>query len=396
MPNPTYTSFLGIAKETTKRTAQAAVDFLPVKTMTPLDHQVYLPDTGMRGSQVMNYGQIAGVTWAEYDFAGDVFPDTFGYPLAGVLGDVTTTAGTAAGASGTLAAASVVGATTVSSSVSYPAGTLVQIDVGALAEVVTTNAAPVGTGPFTIGVPALVRAHASGVAIAAVGTANTHAIAVRNTGDGQPPSYTFSDYNAMTTRQFAGAQFSDVGILFTAEGMLNYTAKAKALASVPGAQPPKSYTSVPPLAVWRGAITVAGAADLTILDGTCDIKRNIDAIHTIDGTAPVYNLWAGAVAVSGKLAVIAETEAHLLNYLNNLQPSLDISFQQGVGAQQNGLQLHMSKAAYLTGQINRGKDYIQVDVTYEAVANTSDVGASAGYSPIKATITSAKAAGTYA
>lgn len=321
MPISTYQSYIGIAKEVTKQTAASAVDFIPVKTMAPVDHQAYLQDSGMRGSQVASYGQVPGVTWAEYDFTGDVLPDTFGYPLAGVLGDV----------------------------------------------VVTGAAAPFA-----------------------------HAIAVKNTGDGQPSSYTITDNNGITTRQFAGCQFSDVGITFAADGLLEYSAKASGAISVIGTAPTKTYTPVGPIANWRGAILVGGAVDLTVIDGSCDIKRPIDVIHTVDGSATPYRFWAGPVNVSGKLVVVAETEAAYLNYLNNTQPSLDISWMTGTGAAQVGLTLHMSKAAYLTGNVNRGKDYIAFDVTYEAVANITDVGATAGYSPIKATITSAKPTGTYA
>ena len=321
MPNPTFQSFVGIAKETVKGTAVAATAFIPVKSMTPVDHQTYLPDTGMRGSQVSNYGQIASVTWAEYDFGGDVLPDTIGYPVAGILGDVT-----------------VVGA----------------------------------TAPFT------------------------HAAAVKNSGDGQPLSFTISDYNNITTRQLTACQFSDLSFTFVAEGLLEYTAKAMGNITATTTLPVRSYTSVPPIPSWRGVMTLGGSADLTVLDGTCDIKRTVTAIHTVDNTAAAYRFWAGPVTVTGKLAVVAETEAQLLNYLNNTQPSIDINFQQGAGAAANGLLLHMSKAAYVTGQINRGKDYIGFDITYEAVANTTDIGTSGGYSPIKATVTSALPAGTYA
>lgn len=320
MPNPTFQSFVGIAKETVKGTAVAATAFIPVKSMTPTDHQTYLPDTGMRGSQVSNYGQIASVTWAEYDFAGDVLPDTIGFPVAGILGDVTT--------------------------------------VGAAA-------------PYT------------------------HAAAVKNSGDGQPTSYTISDYNNITTRQMTACQFSDLSFNFTAEGLLEYTAKSVGNITTTTTLPTRSYTTVAPLAAWRGVMTLGGSADLTVLDGSCDIKRPVTAIHTVDGSPNPYRFWAGPVTVSGKLSVVAETEAQLLNYLNNTQPAIDISFQQGAGATSNGLLLHMSKAAYVTGQINRGKDYIAFDITYEAVANTTDIGTSGGYSPIKVTVTSALPASTY-
>lgn len=68
--------------------------------------------------------------------------------------------------SGTLSAASTAGATSISSSVSFPSGTQLLIDPsGTNPETVTTNGAPTGAGPYTIPVPALAYAHASGAVV---------------------------------------------------------------------------------------------------------------------------------------------------------------------------------------------------------------------------------------
>lgn len=89
--------------------------------------------------------------------------------LASMYSNVTYTAlidGAYAITAGTLAAAPSAGATTVSSSVSFPAGTSIRIDAtGANPETVTTTGAPTGAGPYTIPVPALAFAHASGARI---------------------------------------------------------------------------------------------------------------------------------------------------------------------------------------------------------------------------------------
>jgi hypothetical protein len=209
MPQPTFRSFLGIAKETVFGTPVAANAFIPVKTMTPKDNRVLLDDQGMRGSMVDTYDKIAGPNFAEYGFDGDVFPDTIGWAVAGVLGDVTTTGASA---------------------------------------------------PFT------------------------HATSTLNTGTGQPPSYTLSDYYTVTTRQFPGLKFSELGFKFSGDGMLTYSAKATSLASVSTTAPTSSYTAVAPLAGWVGAVTIGGSAVTFVVDGECTIKRSISVVHTADGT----------------------------------------------------------------------------------------------------------------
>jgi hypothetical protein len=320
MPQPTFRSFLGIAKETTFGTAVAATAFLPVKDMSPKDKLKLIDDEGMRGSMVTSYGKIAGPIYAEYDFGGDVFPDVIGYPLAGVLGDVTVTGASA---------------------------------------------------PYT------------------------HAMAVLNTGTGQPPSYTLSDYYTIATRQFAGVKFTEVGIKFSGDGLLTYSAKAHSLASATTTAPTPSFTAVTPVAGWVGAVTIGGSASTILIDGECSIKRPVSVVSTVDGTQAPYSLWSGPVTASGKMTLIMEDDVQLLNYLNNSQPSLDINYAQGAGASAVQVKLHMTKCGYSNAEVNRGKDYIELSVDFEAIANTTDAGAGGGYSPIKVTLQNALPSGTY-
>jgi hypothetical protein len=90
-------SYLGIAKETTKGTPVAPTDFIPVMkdSLKPADIIDPLYDTGLRGSNVVNYNYIPGRTRSTLDFSSAVFADTVGYALTGLLGSVATTGSTA-------------------------------------------------------------------------------------------------------------------------------------------------------------------------------------------------------------------------------------------------------------------------------------------------------------
>jgi hypothetical protein len=90
-------SYLGIAKEVTRGTAVAPTDFIPVMkdNLKPVDIVDPLYDTGLRGSNVLNYNYIPGRTRSTVDFGGAVFADTVGYAIAGVLGSVATTGASA-------------------------------------------------------------------------------------------------------------------------------------------------------------------------------------------------------------------------------------------------------------------------------------------------------------
>ena len=90
-------SYLGIAKEVTKGTIVAPTDFIPVAkdSIKPVDVVDALYDTGLRGSNVVNYNYLQGRTRSTFDFGGAVFADTVGYAIAGLLGSVATTGSTA-------------------------------------------------------------------------------------------------------------------------------------------------------------------------------------------------------------------------------------------------------------------------------------------------------------
>lgn len=323
MPQPSLRSFLGIAKEVTPGTAVAASHYLPVTELSPKDNVEMLVDAGMRGSMVEEYDTIAGPRFAEYEFGGDVFPDTIGFPLAGILGDVTTTGASA---------------------------------------------------PFS------------------------HVFSTLNSGDGQPPSYTISDYYggaAASTRRFAGMKFSEVGFKFNADGLLTYSAKATGLASASATNPTPSFGAILPMAAWIGITSIGGSAVGYVTEGECTIKRSVNPIHTVDGTQDPYKIWSGPVSVEGKLTIVMEDDTEYIRYLNNTKPALDFNFTQGASTTLTQLLLHCSKAAYTAAEIGRGKDYVEVGITYKGLANATDVGASAGYSPIKATVQNAIAASTY-
>jgi hypothetical protein len=56
----------------------------------------------------------------------------------------------------------------------------------------------------------------------------------------------------------------------------------------------------------------------------------------------------------------------------------------------------MTKAAHKNAKVNRGKSYVAVDADVTGLANTTDAGASAGYSPCKLVLRNTKPTGTYA
>ena len=320
-------SYLGIAKEATRGTAVAPTDFIPVMkdSLKPVDIVDPLYDTGLRGSNALNYNYIPGRTRSTVDFGGAVFADTVGYAIAGVLGSVATTGASA---------------------------------------------------PFT------------------------HTISLFNSltsnVDVQPISYTLTDFYAVDVRSYPGCQFSDFSLKFNADGMLEYDAKSTGFQSELVADPTPTFSTVLPTPVWRGTVSIGGSTVATAMTGNIDMKRPATPIYGISNTQDPYQVFLGPLEVSGKITFVMEDDSQLLNFLNNSQPALVFNWAYGAGASAVQIQATLTKGAYTTGVIERGEDFVQVSVDFNAQANTTDDGASGGFAPIKWVIQNAKPSGTYA
>ena len=320
-------SYLGIAKEATRGTAVAPTDFIPVMkdALKPVDIVDPLYDTGLRGSNVLNYNYIPGRTRSTVDFGGAVFADTVGYAIAGLLGEVATTGASA---------------------------------------------------PFTHDITLL----------------NSLAVG----GDVQPISYTLTDFYAVDVRSYPGCQFSDFSLKFNADGMLEYDAKSTGWSSEVVGTPSPSFSTILPTPVWRGTVSVGGSVLATAMTGNIDMKRPATPIYGISATQDPYQVFLGPLEVTGKITFVMEDDSQLLNFLNNSQPALVFDWNYGAGAAEVQISATLTKGAYTTGVIERGEDFVQVSVDFNAQSNTTDAGASGGFAPITWTLKNAKPSGTYA
>jgi hypothetical protein len=320
-------SYLGIAKETTKGTPVAPTDFLPVmaSSLKPVDVIDPLYDEGLRGSLVKNYNYVPGRTRSTYDFSGSVFADTVGYSIAGLLGDVVTTGGSA---------------------------------------------------PYT------------------------HTISLKNSSvaaaDAQPLSYTLTDFYAAAVRAYPAQQFSDFSLKFNADGMLEYDAKTTGWISATASTPTPSFSTVLPTPVWQGTVSIGGTTVSNSISGSIDMKRPVTPIYGISSTQNPYNVFLGALEVTGKLTFVMESDVELTRYLTNTQPAIVLNWNYGTGANEVQIQATLTKGAYVAAANDRGSDFVQISIDINAMGNTTDAGATLGYSPIKWVLKNAKPSGTYA
>ncbi len=320
-------SYLGIAKEVTKGTVVAPTDFIPVAkdNLKPVDLVDPLYDTGLRGSNVVNYNYIQGRTRSTFDFGGAVFADTVGYAIAGLLGSVATTGASA---------------------------------------------------PYTHTI-SLLNSLTSGT-------------------DTQPISYTLTDFYAVDVRSYPGCQFSDFSLKFNADGMLEYDAKTTGWQSETVSDPTPTFSTVLPTPVWRGTVSIGGSAVATAMEGNIDMTRAVTPIYGISSTQDPYQVFLGPLEVTGSIKFVMDSDAELVNFLNNTQPAIVLNWAYGSGSSELQVQATITKGAYTAAVIERGDDFVSVTIELNAQANTTDDGASGGFAPIKWVLKNAKASGTYA
>jgi hypothetical protein len=135
---------------------------------------------------------------------------------------------------------------------------------------------------------------------------------------------------------------------------------------------------------------------MPLSEGTPPRPPNGTPITAVTGTQDPYAIFVGPLRVTGKMTLVHEDDSELVRYLTNTQPAVVLDFTQGAGAALVDVKFQMTKGAYTVGRVNHsGKDWVETEIEFNAVANATDVGASLGVGPVLATIKSAKPAATY-
>jgi len=230
----------------------------------------------------------------------------------------------------------------------------------------------------------------------------THAITLKNNSataaDAQPTALTFTDFYAANVRAYAGCQLHDFTLNFSAEGMLEYDAKATGWESVTASTPTPTFSSVLPTPVWQGTVTIGGTTVSNAVEGSITMTRPVTPIYGLQGSASSpqnpYSIFVGALETKGQLKFVMEDDTQLTNFLNNTQPSIVISWTNGTGAGLTQLQATITKGAYTAAVIDRSKDFVEVQIDLTGIANTTD-GGGTFYSPIKWIAKNAIASGIY-
>ena len=427
MPFMTANSFFGLVPETTRGSAAtintASVGYYPIMSPQLTPEVTWLHNESFYGSPAKTYDAVPGVRSDKFSgkvyLLQDVFPNLVRAALGGndsaASGSVSGQSASAGALAGGITAASVISLTsgsvvqytyTASPTFVYANGATASVtSISGAASVFNLNGVIQNAASSTFQIP---LASALGVASATgltgsvqvqVGSkpAYQHVIGLANSASAgsQPPSYTLYNDSVDALYSVAGSQLVDMSISFASnaavECTFNFVGNAASItnaASVQSATSASAFSSSYLIPAWSTSASIAGTAVTLINAATLDIKRNSAPIFTIGQQSP-YKNFAGPIEVSGKLTVVVEssTATYFTNALARSQQSLTFQFTDPTATNGTGstVTFQMTNAQFEMPLIKQDKEYVEMDLNFEAIANSTDQTAG-GYSPVKAII----------
>jgi hypothetical protein len=232
-----------------------------------------------------------------------------------------------------------------------------------------------------------------GYAVAApVSTVYPHTFSLLNNGDGQPPAHTITDNNGITAtvgaRAYAYACLSELTISGNATELVKIDAKVTSYASAPAAAAPtNTVTSETVIPAFKSAVTVGGSAAPNVKEWSVTISRPLQVENTANGSPDPYAIVrTGKTVVTGKLTYVAKDESPLTALMAGTVQPIVINIDNGLLTTANrNLTLTMTSGIYDSGQMVRDTP-IGWDMSFKALMNSTDAGASGGLAPIKAVL----------
>lgn len=396
---PASRSWLGIGRESFTGSPVLPVATIPLdkNSYQPEDTPKFLPDEAIRGVMAQLYNDILGVEDATFSFGGPSFLDTTGYWLDNIFGDLSTT-GTSASSTTTLNSGGTVGSTQVvlASGSGYSSAASVQIDTGSVAEVVVLSS-PAAGGTISFSSDPLRFAHGSGVSVSVVVGPYTHRFSLLNTtgpyGNAQPPTHTLTDYTSLTpstgARSYPSACVSQLDFTGNAEQLLMQKVAGNSWLSAAASQTPVNTTSFTvPVPNWRSTVTVGGVQYSNFGEWSVSIKRQLQIYWTAQGAQNPYIIARGGLGAEIGLNQSVSSDETALGWMLSSGPlAVQIQISNGLtSTSELSLTITMSRAQEIKSKPTRNAVLIGYDNNWEATANTTDVGGSAGLSPISVTL----------
>jgi hypothetical protein len=192
--------------------------------------------------------------------------------------------------------------------------------------------------------------------------------------DSNAPSYTLSDYNVIAgtnERRYPGAILDEMDLKFDDDGNMKVSAKFQSKISTLVAKTTPTQNVATPFQGWMASLTLGGTANANMLGGDLSIKRANQLIFAGNNTQDPTKYITGRIEISGKLTFDVDSETEWLLYSNGTQQSLQVQFTVDANTQ---LTLLCSKVDITKATVDRGNEFVRVDMDFKAIYNATDAG----------------------
>lgn len=417
---PGVLSWLGIARELTVGTVVNPVITHPLDqgSYEPEDDPKFLQDKAIRGSMTDLFYETLGVESATFSFGGPNFLDSHGYFMDNLMGDLSTVGSTPtnpATTSGVIAVGDIKFTLASAPPAAYTAGAILQIGAAPTAEVIIISSTAASNVVNFTNNP-MRFTHPTAQTVNTVVAPFTHKFASLNSNLGyggaygaQPPTHTFTDVtnivntftnatygtaptNTFGARQYPSAVLKNMDFSGNAEQLLNIRMTGDSWLSTVATSPVTNVTTNSrPIPNWNSTVSILGTTINQIGEFSFSFKRNTQVYWTVSGTQTPFIIARGPLTVDGSVNWDpTQTEQPLDMMLLNAQGPLVVT-TTNTGIPNSGtpftLVFTCSQAANIKSKVMRNKTLIGYNNSFEGVANSTDVGGSAGLGPGTLTLT---------
>jgi hypothetical protein len=398
---PSSKTYLNVGRElVTGTTVLGTVTFpMDKNDYSPEDTPKFLPDEAIRGVMSPLFNEIRGVENSTFSYGGPAFLDVEGYWLDNTFGDLSSTSQGTLGSAITLGTALAIGATqltvgTANSLGTVTTGSIIQIGDGAASEIVIATAGSnSNTVNFVNNPTRFAHTTAATAALQTIPGGYTHTFAILNTGSGQPPTHTVTDYTGLTptvgARSYPSSCVSQFDFSGNAEELLMHKVAGMGWISAPATGTP-TLTSLftLPQANWESTITIAGTPVYNIGNWSVSIKRALQTYWTALNAQNPYVIARGGLGLTWNLDfTVAVDESPLSDMLTSGYQSVVMALTNGLtGVNKLGVTITTSRAQAVKSKPTRNAVLVGYSTEWEATANSTDIGGSGGIGPGTVTI----------
>ena len=225
----------------------------------------------------------------------------------------------------------------------------------------------------------------------------SHAIPLLNaaaTGS-QPVSYSWCSFDGANYFALPNSQAASLNLTFGAEAAAEATLKWVSNAYVDSTTAPTafaspSFTAEHPVPAWNSSVTIGGGSPITYIEsGELTIDRKTAPIFTL-GTQGAYSNFAGGISVKGKFTCVVASNADPFSIptttgyaLTRITKAVVITLTDPNDVHtsiNDSISFQMSACQFENVKRSPSKNYLTLDVEFNAEANTTDT--ASGYSPV--------------